>query len=741
MAIETRIQSGKIVFGNWEVQQLIGNGSGGKTAVYTIRRNHDGWQETAALKVVNILEKMGQKELLAASYQQEYEAECGELCKQAEKELHLMNKLRGNSYIVEYYDFAFVDYQEENTFGTDLLIRMELLQSLRQEREEKREYTEAEVIHIGENICKGLQACHQQGILHRDIKPANIFVTAWGDYKLGNFGIARMVDAGQSTGTQMGTSAYAAPEQFLADEKKYDNRVDIYSLGLTLYELSPEHASTELSKAIQKACAFQAEDRFLTAADFCRALSAAAASAGTEKEKPHPLSKEKKKRKKEWLAPTVFVGLLLLAVFLTVICILEFRTKEETTELPVPETTEEENVSEENVSEENQDPVYVPVKLEKLTSEEYTAILGKSAYVTATENNVAVITDTGDLYVWGSNEYGQVGCGGTEMQNKPIRVLKNVASVQMNELNTAALTQEGELYIWGNNDFFQIGNGDWEDQHTPLLVMNDVKEMSLGIGCCGALLENGDLYGWGDPNGNGIGMDRLHPTLVAGNVETFAMGRYNGGAVTTEGDLYMWGENWNGQVGNGSKEPNLTPVKIMENVKTLCLGTTTSSVITKDGELYVWGANEHGQVGNGELKDRAVEEPIRILPGISQVFWSTGASSAHGAAITVSGALYMWGNNDNGQLLENSYSIYDTPEKIIGSKVAYVSLGQRHTAVIMENGDLYLFGDNSSHQINDSKLWKIMEMYKAAENIISVAVNRDTTYAVGADGTFYCWGD
>lgn len=137
MAIETRMQPGKIVFGNWEVQKFIGSGSGGKTAVFSIQRSHGDWQETAALKVINILEEVGKKDLLADSYRQEYEEERAELCKQAEKELHLMSKVRGNSYIVEYYDFIFTDYQEENAFGTDLLIRMELLQSLYEERKIK----------------------------------------------------------------------------------------------------------------------------------------------------------------------------------------------------------------------------------------------------------------------------------------------------------------------------------------------------------------------------------------------------------------------------------------------------------------------------------------------------------------------------------------------------------------------------------------------------------------------------
>lgn len=150
------------------------------------------------------------------------------------------------------------------------------------------------MIRIGKDICKGLAICHKEGIIHRDIKPANIFVTSRGEYKLGDFGIARMVDAGQRASTKMGTRAYAAPEQFVSFEENYDKRVDIYSLGLTLYELSnhnrlpfansgyvreseislrilgkelppPENADAALAKVILKACAYKAEDRFASA--------------------------------------------------------------------------------------------------------------------------------------------------------------------------------------------------------------------------------------------------------------------------------------------------------------------------------------------------------------------------------------------------------------------------------------------------------------------------------------------
>src|SRR5262245_34837361 len=112
--------------------------------------------------------------------------------------------------------------------------------------------------HVGREIAKGLEAVHAAGILHRDLRPENVLITKDHAVKVMDLGVARLVEESarlSQSGMFVGSIAYAAPEQIRGDEHAIDHRVDLYALGMLLYELGcgrhpfPE---TEIARALHR---------------------------------------------------------------------------------------------------------------------------------------------------------------------------------------------------------------------------------------------------------------------------------------------------------------------------------------------------------------------------------------------------------------------------------------------------------------------------------------------------------
>ena len=102
-----------------------------------------------------------------------------------------------------------------------------------------------EALDIAIQTAQGLKVAHQKEIVHRDIKPANLMLTEEGQVKIMDFGLAQLADRSKltKTATLLGTPAYMSPEQ--AKRQPTDERTDIWSLGIVIYEMVTGRAPFE----------------------------------------------------------------------------------------------------------------------------------------------------------------------------------------------------------------------------------------------------------------------------------------------------------------------------------------------------------------------------------------------------------------------------------------------------------------------------------------------------------------
>lgn len=290
------------VWPEWKIIEKIGEGSFGK--VYKAQRLERDKAFYSAIKIITIPSNQGELKSIRSEMggdqpAREYFQNLVEECIQ---EVSTMEYFRGNSHVVAVEDYKVVEYLD--AIGWDIYIRMEYLTSFLEYCAGK-QMDENEVIQLGIDLCKALEYCQKLNIIHRDIKPENIFVSRFGEFKLGDFGIARELERTMSTLSKKGTYSYMAPEMYRGE--KYDSRVDIYSLGIMLYKLRnrnrlpflslekqlityrdkenaltrrmsgeklplPADAGEDLAQVILKACAYNCNDRYADAAEFRQTL-------------------------------------------------------------------------------------------------------------------------------------------------------------------------------------------------------------------------------------------------------------------------------------------------------------------------------------------------------------------------------------------------------------------------------------------------------------------------------------
>lgn len=376
-------------------------------------------------------------------------------------------------------------------------------------------------------------------------------------------------------------------------------------------------------------------------------------------------------------------------------------------------------------------------------------------------------TATGELYSWGSNAGGLLGVGDTAARSGAVAIDPGVfdspvADIKAGPFNFVARTEAGSVYVWGDNQYGQLGNGvrggaaattPARVEPTGALAGLTVREVDLSWTTIHVIASNGRVYSWGRSVDGSLGIGGssdaaatnhqsrpaavVWPSALAGHEAVMlAAGGSSATILASNGALYSWGNgNW-GSLGNNTAGTHTsTPVATtMTNfggraIVALARGASNGYALTEDGTVFGWGPGS-GQGQGAGIADRWVPtalSPIGALAGVRVVALSAASdgSTSDGnvasvAALTEDGALVVWGRNTHGRLGVGSTTAQPTPVLTVWQERVY--FGPARAAALT---------------VADEHTWSAVTPPRAAAGLVDVIVQKGGWEVVYRDAFLY----
>lgn len=360
----------------------------------------------------------------------------------------------------------------------------------------------------------------------------------------------------------------------------------------------------------------------------------------------------------------------------------------------------------------------------------------------------AALTETGRLFTWGANDFGQLGDGTTINRNKPKEITskfnllpeETLDSIVLGYYHSAAITSKGRVFTWGRNTLGELGDGSKVDRNIPkdisgsfnLKPEEKITSIALGWYTSSAITSIGRIFTWGSSSHGQLGNGSINTSadkplditeyfaLTSNeNIISIKLGFTHSAALTSNGMLFTWGSNTYGQLGFQSNSEIRFPTKSMnlslnsgETITSISLFGHASAALTSEGRLFTWGSNAQSQLGDGTKTQRS--KPLDITSRFTLTseekinFVSLGGS--FGAALTSKGRIFTWGENEYGQLGDGTTISKNSPNEITANfeffsdeTLSSLTLGGGHSAVLTSSGRMFVWGANGFSQLGNGE--------------------------------------
>lgn len=278
----------------------------------------------------------------------------------------------------------------------------------------------------------------------------------------------------------------------------------------------------------------------------------------------------------------------------------------------------------------------------------------------------AALDHLGRVWAWGANYYWQLGIEDSLQEiplppgdrSTPVVVagLPKVITLSAGGAFNLALAETGEIWAWGENVYGQLGNGSSISRAVPQLVggLGNIRHIAAGYFHALAADDSGQLWGWGDNSRGQLTASEKafyeQPQLLrsALDLKGLSAGRTHSLALGSDGAVLFWGAaNYSTMLAPTAPSQWMAlTVSGIPPAKAVAAGGSHSVVLSEDGSVWTWGLNHVGQLGLSSPDDSALP---RQVPGLSNIV-SIAAGGLSTFALSEDGALYSWGDNSHGQL-------------------------------------------------------------------------------------------